>query len=390
MMKMRLASKTIRFMREGVKRGCAHLAAASFRSHSYPVFGIPSGLATSPSAPVELYPQEEAEPLPPKTLDALLHWRYREALEKKRVLQKTGLLTLPRATATSFGGNLTEGGKLVTTFLQTIDGKPPHQHDLFRFSVKRFLPKIYRSDHPVVTLAAGWQGAFYHWMFEVLPRIELAERGGYVLDRVFAAQSEPFQRESLELMGIAKEAIIDASCYDAVAAPSLIVPSIPRPPTSWGCAFLRERLLPKLDLLPRKRLYLSRRDAGRRRVINEDEVYGLLRGFGFERIELSNLPFKKQIELFRSAECVVGPHGAGFSHLAFCDPGTPFLEFFHPGYVNICYWNLCSIMGHHYYYLFGEGERYPDRFDPKIDPDITIDIKKLKMTLELILHDHLN
>lgn len=383
-----LVSKLARVMREGVKKGGAYLAATSFRSRSYRVFGIPNGLTSSQNPPVELYPQAAMELLPPKTLDPVLYWRYREGLEKKRISQSAGLLLLEQATATAFGGNLTASGKLVTTFLQSIEGKSPRQHDLFRFSTKRFFPKIYRSERPIVTLAASWQGAFYHWMYEVLPRIHLAEKGGHCLDCVYAAQSEPFQRESLELMGLPKESIVDATRFDAVAAPSIIVPSIPNPPTKWGCDFLRKRLLPKLEILPRKRIYVSRRDAGRRRVENEEEVYGLLKRYGFERVELASRPFKEQMELFRSAEMVVGPHGAGFSHLAFSDPGTPFLEFFHPGYVNICYWNLCNIMGHPYYYLFGEGDQYPDRFDPHIDPDMTIDLKKLEKTLELMLDDY--
>ena len=387
-MKKGIGSKATRLVRDGIKKGCAGLAATSFRSRSYPVFGIPSGLTSSQIiSPIELYPSGEMDFLPPRTLDSPLYWRFREALEKKKRFQEAGFFTLSQATATSFGGNLTEKGKLVTTFLQPIDGKPPHQHDLFRFSTKRFFPRIYQSPKPVVTLAAGWQGAFYHWMYEVLPRIHLVEKGGHPLDCVFAAQIEPFQKESLELLGLPEKSIINANAYDAITAPSLVVPSIPNMPTKWGCDFLRERLLPKLDTLPRKRLYVSRRDAGRRRVENEEEVFELLKRYGFERAELGKLPFKDQLELFRSAEIVIGPHGAGFSHLVFCDPGTPFLEFFHPGYVNVCYWYLCNIMNHPYYYLFGEGERYPDYFDPHIDPDMRIDVVKLEKILKRMLHD---
>jgi len=382
-----IASKLARVVREGVKKGCAGLAKGSLGSRSYPVFGVPCGLTGGEISPKEIYPSTEMELQPPKTIDPTFFWRYRDALEKKGSSQSAGLFALSKATATALGGNLTKKGKLVTTYLHPVDGKPHHRHDLFRFSTKRFFPRIYRSEKPVITLAAGWQDAFYHWMYEVLPRIHLAEKGGHSLDTVFAATGAGFQKESLELMGLSSEAIVDANTYDAISAPHIIVPSTPIMPTKWGCAFLRERLIPKLKCLPRKRYYVSRRDATRRRIENEEEVYGLLKEHGFERIELSNLPFKEQMELFHSAEMIVGPHGAGFSHLVFCEPGTPFLEFFHPGYVNICYWYLANLMDHPYYYLFGEGERYPDNFDPHIDPDITVDLKKLDATLKLMLHD---
>ena len=90
------------------------------------------------------------------------------------------------------------------------------------------------------------------------------------------------------------------------------------------------------------------------------------------------------MELFYAADAVVGPHGAGFAHLAFCNPKTPFLEFFSPAYTCPCYWFLCHHMEHPYYYLFGEGEHLPDGIHSGSDPDILIDPNKLTTLLKRI------
>ncbi len=363
----------------------ACLSALFLRSRSYSVVGIPSGLVPHEAVPTKLYPPISCPLTPPKTVDSALSWQFRV----KTVSDPGGgIFTLPNATATSLGGNLNKRGQLVSTYLKPVDGRPLHRHDLFKFSTKRFFPKIYQTEKPVVTLAAGWQDEFYHWMYEVLPRIHLVEKSGNVLEfNIYVAAHKSFQKTSLELMGIPKERIIDASAYDAISTPHLVVPSTPILPTAWGCQFLRDRILPQMKQRPRKRIYVSRKDADKRRVINEEEVYALLKQYDFEQVELANRPLLEQMELFHAAEIVVGPHGAGFSHLVFCNPGTPFLEFFHPGYVNVCYWHLSNVMKHPYYYLFGEGERYPDGVAPPIDPDITVDLTKLKQTLEMMLDD---
>lgn len=377
-------SKGIRFFREGVKKTGALLAAKTCGANSYSLFGIPSGLETHETGSKKLlYPHLPLTMNPPATIEKKLYWRFQAILSGMEI-PEVGILELKEGIATAKGGNLSAKGKLVMTFLQPIDGKAPEQNDLFKFSTKRFFPKIFRSEQPVITLAAGWQGAFYHWVFEVLPRLHLVEKAGYSTEKVFVEAHFAFQKQSLELLGIGQEQIINASEYEAVKAPKLIVPAISETPTVWACQYLRKTFLPKVSKLPRFRLYVSRNDASRRRVINEEPLLKLLKKFDFQKVELSHLSFKEQIELFQAADAVVGPHGAGFSHLAFCDPGTPVLEFFSPAYVNCCYWHVCDRLGLPYHYLFGEGERYPDFVNTHLDPDIELAIDKVEASLKLM------
>ena len=79
-----------------------------------------------------------------------------------------------------------------------------------------------------------------------------------------------------------------------------------------------------------KRIYISRHvtRVSQRAILNEDELKPVLKEIGISYYVLENMTFIDTIRLFKSAEFVTGPHGAGFAWLVFCDRGTIFLEIY--------------------------------------------------------------
>ena len=75
----------------------------------------------------------------------------------------------------------------------------------------------------------------------------------------------------------------------------------------------------------KRRIYIPRR--GIRKVDNEGPVEHALRQYGFESILMENHTVAEQIGMFRDAEMIVGPHGAGLSNIMFSAPGTRVMEF---------------------------------------------------------------
>ena len=59
-----------------------------------------------------------------------------------------------------------------------------------------------------------------------------------------------------------------------------------------------------------ERLYIRRRNAGRRKIINEDEVTSILVRFGFEKIHAEDLSFEQQVRTCSRARYIVSNHGA--------------------------------------------------------------------------------
>lgn len=75
-----------------------------------------------------------------------------------------------------------------------------------------------------------------------------------------------------------------------------------------------------------KRIFISREKAKTRKVANEAEHEAFFRDLGFTKVALEDHSLLEQLQLIRSAEVIVGPHGAGMAHLSTCRPGTCFIE----------------------------------------------------------------
>ena len=151
--------------------------------------------------------------------------------------------------------------------------------------------------------------------------------------------------------------------------------------------FLRERFLgPTPAQTGRRRIYLSRRLAGRRDILNEDEIRPILESHGIESIAAETMPLREQIALFADAELVVGAHGAGLSNLVFAPPSCRVLEIFTPTCLRWMYYFLCAQLGQRYHYLIEEravaaGAHHRDSgFDNlRLDPD------RLRRALDRVL-----
>jgi len=105
---------------------------------------------------------------------------------------------------------------------------------------------------------------------------------------------------------------------------------------------------------PWRRLFVSRADARKRRLVNEDEVFARLEQFGFERLAPGRLPVADQIRLFSEAKVVAGAHGAGLTNLIFMPEGGSVVEIFRCGHVNSSYPWLAHLRGHRHGYVISD------------------------------------
>lgn len=257
------------------------------------------------------------------------------------------------------------------------------EHSIFK---KLKFPKLEQREERIAVIASKGADCFYHWFFEVLPRLELLKRSGVAYDKLYIGSLRAnYQRPCLEKLGIDFEKVIWTTGKTHIQASSVIVPSLAGGESGaipkWACAFLRETFLPKGASSCGKRLYVSRRQAPTRRILNEEELLVHLRERGFEEVVLESLPIEKQAELFASAECIIAPHGAGFSHLVFCSPGTTVYELFCPKYLNRCYWVLSRQMGLDYHFQVGSQENLTS--EQLAHNDYTVSIESILSSISL-------
>lgn len=213
----------------------------------------------------------------------------------------------------------------------------------------------------VAVIAQPWCGYYYHWTAEVLGRLALLEMNGIEYDWLYIQTDSPFMKESLALWGIDQTKIIDPfGDTHYIEADRLIVPSLVSRLTGGWTRFasyvppqiidyvknkLGSRAMQhQVDFESSKRIFISRKDAHFRKMLNEDDVFALFKTKGFKRYDLSELTFSQQIQLFQNAEIIVAAHGAGLFNTVFCNSGSQIIEIFQRR-CSATFWYLSQQLG---------------------------------------------
>ncbi|NEQ74073.1 MAG: DUF563 domain-containing protein [Okeania sp. SIO2C9] len=270
----------------------------------------------------------------------------------------------------------------------------PGKHRIFGLEE---LPSLEKIHGKVAVLSVLSGNVYFHWVVDLLPRIEVL-RQGINLEQIdwFLVNNyqQPFQQETLKILGIPEEKILASDRHPYIQAEELVVPSYPsylgwlQP---WGVKFLREVFLKERIIeksgLP-ERIYISRSNARYRRVMNEPEVVEVLSKFGFTCITPESMSLETQIAIFAHAKIIVAPHGSGLTNIVFCNPETKIIELFSPDYLRYYYWHISQLLGLEHYFLVGEAfSCYPIRnlmYESSLVEDILVNLGSLNLMLKAV------
>jgi capsular polysaccharide biosynthesis protein len=98
-------------------------------------------------------------------------------------------------------------------------------------------------------------------------------------------------------------------------------------------------------------------------------------------VQAEALTWAEQINAFRGAKVVVGPHGAGLANLMFCRPGTTVVELFNRSYVNGLYWRLAALRGLDYRPVVAEGAEPLAQVTARNREDVVADVAEVVRAL---------
>jgi hypothetical protein len=276
----------------------------------------------------------------------------------------TFVVTMPRGrVAGYFGSVITPDDGLLTdvSFGFVADDR---RHPLRRRLSTGHLERL---PGTAATIAFGHADAFYHWMFDVLPRLEILRLAGWDETRwdhlIVNASGAAYEQETLRRFGVPADRVRVVDADTQIEAERLVVPSmvgVCGDVPGWAAQILRERFLgaPPAEGAP-LRLYISRADTEQRRLADEERLVPQLESLGFTCLTLSGRSLDEQIDLFSRAEIVVGPHGGGLTNLVWCRPGTAVVELYADTYVNPVFRGLSSTLGLRHHHLIGRSGR-PD------------------------------
>lgn len=212
------------------------------------------------------------------------------------------------------------------------------------------------------TITGAYTQSYFHWMFDLLPRLDVLRRSGLSFDRLIVPDTLGFQRETLDAAGVDATQRMSHTDGGYLRLDHLLFPSMPGTPGQAPpavCRYLRSLFPAEIAAQPQShRLFLSRADTNRRKLANEEELLATLTPFGFESVTMGGRSVAEQARLFAQAEVIIAPHGGALTNLVFCQPGAKVVELFPPGYTPVCFWTITTAIGLDYRPLFD------DRTDP--------------------------
>lgn len=241
---------------------------------------------------------------------------------------------------------------------------------------------------------------YFHWLAECLPRLLLINQIQEANDVPLLIDSNiaPQQLDALEIMNQENRKIIkleNKNCYlvetlyypsplsvihDNLQSPIKFNEDILYSPIALD--FVRNFFLTKLKIKPRdgfRKIYVSRKKASYRKIINESKIEELMVSHGYEIVFPEKLDFTTQLELFSQAKVVIGQSGAGMANLLFVPKNCKNLIFMSDDkQTNLhVFHGFCDAIGIKLQYLIGKSEK-----NCSMHSDFTVDLK--------LLQDYLN
>ncbi len=286
--------------------------------------------------------------------------------------------------------------ELTFTYTQNADGGFCHgvaEQNFFYNSKRIEAPRFIRGTVFSLLTGGGKNFNIYHWFFDSLSRLyaikDEIEKVDYFLVPEYVQE---YQIESLKYFGIEGEKVISSLQNKHVIAKELICTTHPRTATYSVRKELTNYLRNQFTKVIENRIndtkvyptsfYISRKDAPRRKVEDEELFTSKLKEIGIETVEISKYTFDELVYLFKNATFILSTHSAALANILFCKPGTKIIEYFpNLGYLPY-YKELSHSLGLEYHEIIND---IPLNNDIKSRYDIQRN-ELISINLELLLN----
>ena len=244
----------------------------------------------------------------------------------------------------------------IVDFVSYQQVKGVFKHPKFNVVIKKGTPKFKKKfNGKVFSLVQGASGNnnYFHWMFDILPRLIILEKY-YNLNDInffYCPQIKPWQLSTLSVFNIGADKLINSNLHRHIQADKIL--AVSHPWYSKGLILNEAKNLPswiineitlKFEKYGKKfkctdKIFIDRRESkyNHCQIINDEEIKNYLKKKGFAVYRVGELNFFEQIYLFQNAKIVIGAHGAAFANLIFCKEDTKVLDIIpenHPNTVD--------------------------------------------------------
>ncbi|MDZ4845829.1 MAG: glycosyltransferase family 61 protein [Chitinophagales bacterium] len=209
---------------------------------------------------------------------------------------------------------------------------------------------------------------YYHWLTETIVRLWVVkeEMSEYTLLLPEGLKEINFVKQSLEAFGVKKIYWVKEGIPIQVKKLTLVQ-------NKPYCNHYDPMQMKQIGLFFRDystehpcahetfgdKIFITRKKAERRKMVNEEDMKNLLTAFGFRMVALEDYTLLQEISIMSKAKYLIGMHGAGLTNMVFMPPGGKVLELHRAIHSSNdmhsdVYWKLASALDHKYYYQFCE------------------------------------
>ena len=142
------------------------------------------------------------------------------------------------------------------------------------------------------------------------------------------------------------------------------------------CQSIRRKVFAKLGLAqsnnPVDHIYVSRAHARYRRILNEGDLMGLLRRYGFKSVAPERLTFGEQVALFHRAAVVVSAYGSNWTNILFSG-NIKILVLYPDRQPETHVFTMAKALGQEHFFLAG--------VEGSVDSDFSVDLSDVENVL---------
>lgn len=261
---------------------------------------------------------------------------------------------------------VTQMGRVIRGILP--ERKPYKQINSFKsYDIKELF------NSPIITLHGEYAVVvsknidnYYHFMFDFLPK--LITLIGYGFEKILLPRNI-FTINIVELLAIDADKLVFIDSIMNYRIQKSIIPSIYGVfgLSSYSKVSLIRKVFCKIEIEANMRVYITRKSAKSRRVLNEKDLVEKLISLDFKVIDMRSLSIREQISLFSQTNIVVSPHGAGLTNIVFMREGSHLIEMFPMNQINDCYFELSSFSGLRYDCIIGQDSDENSDFNCDVD-----------------------
>lgn len=231
----------------------------------------------------------------------------------------------------------------------------------------------------------NWSDGYFHWMMDAIYQLAstFEQARSYMPILINPEFKEPYVRQSLEMLDFE---------YLTIPNHPLFVKELlfAERREAWGNYFpevllnLRQALLERTatpTTAPANKIYLSRVDAVRRRLKNEQELIELLLKYNIRAMRAEDFSFREQAEIFSNTSLLIAVHGAGLTNSIFLPDNAKLMEIRNRyDTQNNCYFSMAGALNLAYGYHLAEGVLGNNH------SELTIDIDAFESDLNRLLN----